>query len=353
VKWLGEEDKPEGWILSRRGCTHGRIAFDEEGRTMPSDEQVREAWQAAMPVRLPGMLLSEVEAHADDIRDALSIMQRVRGGESCAGILLKEPYISRLKPDFDVLASKHSEREARDIEKVSFDVVKSGELFAENLWMKVSCISSLDMDDSLRFSFGTGAPKNQKNATLREELAAELATRIFPECRMLSAHRELCGLLAGMLGFSPMFVQRRIYANSPGGGRHMQDHVEAGHFGIVFAQLFGHTAWLALPRSILLDEIATFLTATDAPEFADLKSMSQKAISDMLASDHQCTLKTLLNDTPTFTRQLINKGHGMILAPGDILLLPQQSSEHCCWSSVFCLDDEPGHSLSFSITRPA
>ncbi|MDQ6966762.1 MAG: hypothetical protein Q9M23_07560, partial [Mariprofundaceae bacterium] len=96
MKWLGESDDSEAWVLTRRGCTHGSIVLDEERREMPGVEQIQQAWQAAMPVRLPGMLLSEVGAHAADIRDALNIMKRVRGSESCADILLEEPYISRI-----------------------------------------------------------------------------------------------------------------------------------------------------------------------------------------------------------------------------------------------------------------
>jgi len=356
LRWLEDTDSANGWTLTRRGCTHGRIAIDEERRAMPAEAGVRTVWQAAMPARLPGLLLSEVSAHADDIRDALSIMRRVRKGESCADILLEEPYISRLEPDFDLLAAIHSGDDAQEIEKICFDAVKSGELHAEDLWMKVSCLSFEDEDDSIRFRFSYGMEmfKNQEDDPLREELAAELATRVFPECHLLSAHRKLCGLLSGVLGYSPLFVERIIYSNAPGGGAQLHQDVEVGHFGVVYAQLFGHTAWIALPRLELLNQIADFLAASDAPEFAALKTMPQEALIELLeAEDQGGALEALLNATPAFTRQLVDNGHGLILAPGDILLLPQESTEHCCWHSVFCLGDMPGHSLSFAITRPA
>lgn len=355
MKWLGDSDDSDGWLLTRRGCTHGCIALAEERRDMPSSAQASRLWNDAMPVRLPGMLLSEVDAHAGDIRDALSIMQRVRAGESCADILLEEPCRSRLEPDFDLLAAVHSGHDAQEIEKIAFDAVKSGELHAEDLWMKVSCLSFEDSDDSIRFRFSYGMEmfKDQEDDPLREELAAELATRVFPECAMLSAHRELCGLLSGLLGYSPLFVERLIYSNAPGGGAQLHQDVESGHAGVVYAQLFGHTGWLALPRNVLLDEIAGFLAAGEAHGFDGLRSMSQDALIGLLESHDQGGLETLLNATPAFTRRLIDRGHGLVLAPGDILLLPQASTEHCCWHSVFCLDDEPGHSLSFAITRPA
>jgi len=355
VRWLDEAENAKGWTLTRRGCIHGRIVVDEERRSMPTEEDVRTTWQAAMPLRLPGLLLSEVSDHADDIRDALTIMKRVRDGEHCAEILLEEPYISRLEPDFDLLAGIHSGDDAQELEKVCFDAVKSGDLFAEDLWMKVSCLSFEDEDDSIRFRFSYGMEmfKNQEDDPLREELAAELARRVFPECTMLSAHRVLCGLLSGVLGYSPLFVERIIYSNAPGGGAQLHQDVEVGHFGVVYAQLYGHTAWMALPRSELLKQIAIFLAASDAGEFAALKTMTQEALIELLESDDQGELEALLNATPAFTRQLVDNGYGLILAPGDILLLPQESTEHCCWHSVFCLDDFPGHSLSFAITHPA
>lgn len=355
MKWLGESDDSSAWTLTRRGCTHGCIAMLEEHHDMPNAAKVSHLWNAAMPVRLPGMLLSGVEAHANDIRDALNIMLRVRNGESCADILLEEAYRSRLEPDFDLLAPVHSGHDAQEIEKIAFDAVKSGELHAEDLWMKVSCLSFHDADDSIRFRFSYGMEmfKDQEDDPLREELAAELATRVFPECRIISEHRELYGLLSGLLGFSPQFVERLIYSNAPGGGAQMHQDVEHGHAGVVYAQLFGHTGWLAMPRSILLDEAAGFLAATEIPEFAALKSMTQDDLIELLESDDQGALEVLLNATPAFTRRLIDRGHGLVLAPGDILLLPQQSTEHCCWHSVFCLDDEPGHSLSFALTQPA
>jgi len=355
MKWLGEADETGGWVLKRRGCTHGSIAMAEEQRAMAAPEQVAEQWKAAMPVRLPGMLLSEVDDHADDIRDALTIMRRVRAGESCADILLEEPYRSRLEPDFDLLAAMHSGHDAQEIEKLAFDAVKSGELHAEDLWMKVSCLSFHDTDDSIRFRFSYGMEmfKDQEDDPLREELAAELATRVFPECRMITAHRELCGLLAGVLGYSPVYVERLIYSNAPGGGAQLHQDVEGGHAGVVYAQLFGHTGWLALPRSVLLGEIEDFLSTTEIPEFNSLKGLHQDDMIGLLESDDQGPLEALLNATPSFTRHLIEAGHGLVLAPGDILLLPQASTEHCCWHSVFCLDEEPGHSLSFAITHPS
>ncbi len=351
--------------LHRRGVGHGQVSIDTTNRKAPLPNAIKTRWNAAQPVHLPGLLLPGIEKHAGEIRDALNIMRRVRTGESCIDILIEEPFASRLEPDFDLLSPVHS-GDAQEIEKIVFDAVKSGELFAEDLWMKVSCLSFFDDDASIRFRFSYGMEmfKNQEDDPLREALAAELAARVFPECSILSEHAQLIELLTDVLGFAPAFVERIIYSNAPGGGAQFHQDVENDHVGIVYAQLYGHTAWLALPRADLLRHICDFLAADDSETFSELRDMAKNAtrLAQLIESDEESNpqeaLETLLNATPAFTTRLIEAGCGLTLAPGDVLLLPQASTEHCCWHSVFCLDDAalehpPGHSLSFAITRTA
>ena len=317
-------------------------------------------WQAAEPVRLPGLLLPDVERHAGAISEALELMRRVREGESCADILLQEPYISRIEPDFDLLSPVHSGHDAQEIEKIAFDAVKSGELHAEDLWLKVSRLSFFEEDASIRFRFSYGMEmfKNQEDDPLREMLAAELAERVFPECGIVCENNELRSLLHDILGFAPAFVERIIYSNAPGGGAQFHQDVEVGHGGIVYAQLYGHTAWLALPRAALLTHVREFLDANAGDMFAELREISREEsrLAALLEADDQGALEILLNATPAFTRKLIDAGHGLTLSPGDVLLLPQASTEHCCWHSVFCLEEadsrEAGHSLSFALCKP-
>jgi len=347
--------------LYRRGVKHGQVSIDAAKRTLPLADAVQAQWKAAQPVHLPALLLPEVEKYADEIRDALHIMRRVRAGESCIDILVEEPVIARLEPDFDLLSPVHS-GDAQEIEKIVFDAVKSGELFAEDLWMKVSCLSFFDDDESIRFRFSYGMEmfKNQEDDPLREALAAELAARVFPECRMLSDNAQLIELLTDVLDFSPAFVERIIYSNAPGGGAQFHQDVENDHVGIVYAQLYGHTAWLALPRADLLRHVCDYLAEDNSDSFAELRHIAKNEphLVALIESDDQGALEILLNATPAFTTRLIEAGCGLTLAPGDVLLLPQATSEHCCWHSVFCLDDPaqnnpPGHSLSFAITQTA
>ncbi len=362
MRWLTDAAGQEGVLLQRRGTVHGRVA-PEASPAMPDTATIMEGWQRSLAVRLPGMLLPYVSDYADAIADALTIMRRVRHGESCVDILDEAIYQQRLQPDFELLAAIHSGHDMQEIEKIAFDAVKSGELFAEDLWMKVSCLSFFDEDDSIRFRFSYGMEmfKDQEDDPLRERLAAELAERVFPECAMVTRHAALQALLQTLLGFRPDFVERIIYSNAPQGGAQFHQDVEHGHHGVVYAQLHGRTAWLALPREVLLREIDAFMALPDAlPGFADdqlaaLKAMaaSQEKLVEAMESDDQGTLEILLNHTPAFTRQLVEHGWGLTLHAGDVLLLPQHSTADCCWHSVFCLDDEPGHSLSFALAEPS
>ena len=353
-------DEACGLRLHRRGIAHCAVRRNAREEAFPVPDAIRARWQAAEPVHLPGMLLPDVERHAGPISEALELMCRVRRGESCADILLQEPYISRLEPDFDLLSPVHSGHDAQEIEKIAFDAVKSGELHAEDLWLKVSRLSFFDEDESIRFRFSYGMEmfKNQEDDPLREMLAAELAARVFPECGIVCDNERLRALLESVMGFAPAFVERIIYSNAPGGGAQFHQDVEVGHFGVVYAQLHGHTAWLALPRQALLAHVRAFLDADAGDMFAELRGIAREEarLAALLEAGDQGALEILLNATPDFTRRLLDAGHGLTLSPGDVLLLPQATTEHCCWHSVFCLEEagsrEAGHSLSFALCKP-
>jgi len=360
MRWLSEPEAGS-FVLRRRGCVHGHVAAD--ARRMPRLDALPRAWREARAIRLPGLLLDAVPAYADAIADALRIMQRVRAGESCLDILDAPVYQARLHPDFEMLAAVHSGHDAQELEKIAFDAVKSGELYAEDLWMKVSCLSFHEQDASIRFRFSYGIEmfKAQEDDPLRERLAAELAERVFPECAIVSRHEGLAALLQGLLGFRPEFVERIIYSNAPDGGAQFHQDVEQGHYGVVYAQLHGRTAWLALPREALLAEIVGFVRdeaqarALPAAAWRELRAWIEAParLSARLEDEEQGALETLLNQTPAFTRRLVEHGWGLLLEPGDVLLLPQHDVRACCWHAVFCADDHAGHALSFALARPS
>ena len=149
------------------------------------------------------------------------------------------------------------------------------------------------------------------------------------------------------------FVERIIYFNAPDGGAQFHQDVERGHLGVIFAQMSGRTAWLALPKQHLIHEIITFLARADAKqmlvELLGKKHLTQlfKAtnnpayLSHWLDQRENDALDIFINQTPAFHQQLVDNGYAYVLHPGDVLLLPQQGMDNCAWHSVFVLMRNP------------
>ncbi len=362
-----KESSEKPWLLTRRGVDVGWVTADDESRQPPSAASIQANWKEAKGILLPGILLPMIPEYADAIRDALEIMKRVRNDESMVDILEEEAHMQRLAPDFDLLAAYHNENDPQELEKIVFDAVKSGEIHAEDIWLKVSCLSFHDEDDSIRFRFSYGAEmfKAHEEDNLRENLAADLAMRVFPECGVITKNPELNAIMADILGSDPVYVERLIYSNAPNGGAQFHQDVELGHIGVIYAQLHGSTGWIVLPKEELLGAVQTFVNDTSntdvltalLPEAAQQQELKQlvedrKALSARFEAEDQGVLEILLNQSPGFTKMLIDAGWGFILGPGDVMLLPHESTEHCAWHTVFCLDDYPGHSLSFAVRAP-
>ncbi|MFM8332007.1 MAG: hypothetical protein ACKN9T_09985 [Candidatus Methylumidiphilus sp.] len=131
----------------------------------------------------------------------------------------------------------------------------------------------------------------------------------------------------------------------------MHHDVERGHDGVVFAQMSGATFWLALSKPRLLDEIAAFLAAAPAAEWAELRRFDRPALAAYLDEPDHELAEQLLDRCPAFCRHLIGRGYAHVLRAGDVLLMPQLSLDTCVWHSVICLGDEEGEGLSFALTR--
>jgi hypothetical protein len=211
-----------------------------------------------------------------------------------------------------------------------------------------------------RFSFGIDHEEDVSADPMRQQLAAELGDKVFPESSIITGNIELNNKLSLILeGRTPCFVERIYYFNAPNGGAYLHHDLERGHAGVVFAQLTGSTFWLALPKQALVQEIIAFSKSHSWPESLTLemrKEMSdllldRNYLSEQLSSFSNNTLIHLINETQEFVQFLIARGHSKHLLAGDVLLLPQATADTCCWHSVFCSGDEMGQALSFAI-RP-
>ncbi|MFT6407825.1 MAG: hypothetical protein ACJAQ6_001240, partial [Arenicella sp.] len=295
-----------------------------------------------------------------NIQQTESLVASILEERECDSVLAEPPYNQRLEPKFQSLGSIFNEGDQQEIEMVMFDAMDGETLIAEDLWLKASWLSFHDEDVSLRFRFSFGIDHQQDVAAdpKRQQLAAELTEAVFPESSIITANAELTDKLKKILASDKVnFVERIIYFNGPNGGAYLHHDLERGHAGVVFAQLTGHTFWLALPRQALVEEIIRFSRSHPWPESLTLEMRNDMSdligdrsyLAEQLESFANASLIHLINETEEFVQFLIARGHSAQLAPGDVLLLPQATADTCCWHSVFSLGDEIGQALSFAI----
>lgn len=350
--------------LQRRGTALGWIAANNTPQRIDAAAAAA-AWARSTAYVLPGWVRDQLEAHGAHIQQSLELMDRVAGGESVATLFDQSPYLERTAPQFEMLAAFQDEGDDQEIETVEYDAVEGDTMVAENLWCKASWLSFEADDASLRFRFSFGMVGYEDVAAdlSRQHYAAQLTEAIFPESAIISANPALEAFMGQVLGTERLaYVERIIYFNAPNGGAQFHQDVERGHLGVVFAQLHGRTAWLACAKDQLMDEIQAFVTqpanqgalesllpdSDDRHQLAD-KVKDRQALNRWLDERDNDPLERLLNRCPEFCRQLVERGYGHILQPGDIILLPQRGLDECAWHTVFCLDDFPGESLSFAV----
>jgi hypothetical protein len=352
--------------LSQRGSRLGWIGERQRPDT-PAPADVRDSWRAARPILLPGLAASAIPAQRQHIAQAAALMQAVLDGIDCEELLSQAPYTARLAPRFELLGSSCDEGDPQEIVKIEFDVMEDGAVIAENLWVKLSWLSYSEDDASLRFRFSFGMENYEDVAAdpERQAYAASLTEALFPESAVISANPRLTEFLRDLLQAQDfVYVERIVYFNAPEGGAQFHNDVERGHLGVVFVQLSGHTAWLALSTEQLLDELQGFLAQPNADAamrdvIRDTKTRDslialardRAALLDYMNTRDNDPLELLINRTPAFVRRLIERGHAHLLYPGDVILLPQHDTAHCAWHAVYCLDDEPGEALSFAVRR--
>ena len=355
VRYVSGPESGGEFQLARRGFEYGWIKV--EGRpAMPSSGEIKRAWAADEAVFLPGLLAESLPGFQADIAQAHRLMERTRAGEGLSGLLEAPPYAGRLQPLFDLSAASFEEHDDQGIEKVFFDAWDGEEMVADNLWCKASWLSFDEEEGSLRFRFSFGLEGYEDVAAdpERELWAARLTDAVFPESAAVTGHAGLNALLADMLDAPRLaFCERIVYFNAPNGGAQMHHDVERGHEGVVFAQMSGSTFWLALAKPKLLDEIAAFLAQAAAGEWAQLRALAadrQALAAHLEDPDHEAA-EALLDRDPAFCRWLVERGYARVLAPGDVLLLPQRGLDACVWHSVIGLGEAEGEGLSFALSR--
>jgi len=344
------------YSLVRRGFNLGQISD-----TYPiANRGATESWANGYPIFLQGICKEAINTNMQAIIRTEKLVLAILEGTECETLLGDVYYSKRLITRFESLGCVINEGDDQEIETLLFDAVEDGATIAEDLWMKISWLSFHEDDASLRFRFSFGIDHVEDVAadTLRQLNAALLAEAIFPESSIISHNHLLLTTLRELLESNEInFVERIIYFNAPNGGAYLHHDLERGHAGVVYAQISGATYWLALPKHALMNEIRDFIDAGVWPESVDqntrreLVALAQDRhmLARELDSFANNALIQLINETETFVQQLVTNKHGYHLTAGDVLLLPQENQDKCCWHSVFCHGDETGQALSFAI----
>jgi len=346
--------------LTRRGFHLGEISRSLAPKAINLSERLGERWAEGKPCLLKYSIKPELCEYHDAINQSEHLVQQIYQGFDLQACIESSPYSERLLGNFESLGSSVNEGEKQEIESVAFDALVDEEIIAEDLWLKASWLSFHEEDASLRFRFSFGIDHVEDVAAdpNRQQYAARLADSIFPESALITQHAHLHSSLCELLNCRSVdYVERIIYFNAPNGGAYLHHDLERGHAGVVFAQLTGKTFWLALPKTTLLKEIVNFVSSNSWPE--TVASDVRNELIELAASPNKLELALdsfsndavihLINETKEFVQLLIDRGHGISLDAGDVLLLPQSDAQRCCWHSVFCLGDEVGQGLSFAV----
>jgi hypothetical protein len=343
---------PRGALaLVRRGVRHGWLAPAAQERVELAggvSAELRERWDGDRPIVLSRALAPALARHARGPRGiavTMALFARARAG---AGEFQDEVW-ERLgrHASFVPAGTTVDLGDPREIAKVFVDGVRGRRRVARDLWAKLSWIARDERDDSLRirFSFGAEALFEWREDPKRAVWADRLAAAVFPEGAVLTGDAALVGLVEELAGARVRFSERIVYSNSPGGGAVFHHDAEPEQLGVLYGQLAGATAWLALPKRELARLVAEAAAGTRLARRLPNAKRALAALDDEGALD----LARLLNETPAFTRRLVEAGHGFVLRAGDALLLPNHGEQDTCWHSVFAVGAKPSLSHSYGI----
>jgi hypothetical protein len=326
-------------LLERRGTRHGRLISPP--RVTPSSAERAQRWAADEPVFLPGILRPQRQAPA--LRASLALFERLRAGANFQSEVRRR---LRGKRAFSPSGALVDPSDAREIEKVFVDGMSGRRFVARGLYAKLSWIAHDERDLSLRirFSFGSENARAWQKETRRAPWADRYAEAVFPECAVQAENMRLVRTIESLVGRAVRFSERIVYNNAPRGGAIFHHDCEPFQHGVVFGQLAGETAWLALGKRALARHIADFAPTPSLRRLAGTHRRALKALDD-----EDPRLARLLNDTPAFTQHLVAAGALFHLRPGDALLLPNHGWNDTCWHAVFALGRRASLAHSYGI----
>lgn len=376
--------------LVRRGIEHGEWAELETAGLAPEVAEGMHAWRQrwadARPVLLRGQLAGRLEAFGPLFAERARLGERLESPGALESLI--EAGLGRLGPAFDVLTPEEGRPlEAavggdpeRDLERrfLSHAELK-GPGGRADFWLKSQRLSRTPQDRSgrIRISFGAEREDDASHDNERHLAIAELGRALFPETALVRDDVELLGLLdeldAPQGSSGELFLTQDIaYWNAPNGGALMHHDAFDEDYGerqraVVYAQLTGQTAWLALSTQELAARVTEFTELIHEGDMPWLRgalfrgkpgaSLMQKILKGgrfvyaELEKPGCGRLGRLVNRGPEFTSLLADAGHGFIVRAGDVLVLPNHGLGHTAMHSVFCASEDTAYSLSLALRR--
>ena len=322
--------------LHRRGQDLGFVVPLPSARRMPPDAATR--WRDGEAVFLPGILGKGPRRHAAQIEATLRMFDRCRRGAR-----FLDEVERRLRDDNDLryAGSTVDKSDPREIERVFIDAEPDGQVVATDLWAKLTWIANDQSDPSLRIRFSHGKEQIEEwmcGTNLSAGWVDILAFRMFPECMAVLRCKPLLQRLGQLLQRPYRLSERIVYNNAPDGGAVFHHDAEPGQLGVVFSQLEGQTAWLALSKRRLAD-----LLVRRGAAKTPLQAMAR------LDGGDDRPLWRLLNRDAEFTGHLAARGALFALQPGDAILLPSHGIDDVTWHSVIALGERPSLAHSYGI----
>ena len=346
--------------LRRRGHAHGSWAELDLGasgvdpRRLGADAGLRAArWREARPCLLPG-IAAELATLAGPA--GLELYHALREPAGLVG-RLQSHGLGAL-----------GELECPD----ERDLAKLGGGAANEPWVKLSRLSTYEADESLRLrvSFGEEVVDDAARDPAAQAAVRELAERLLPGAAELRAAEPIRDVIESLAGTGAALTQHIAYWNAPEGGAlfhhdSFDEPTEGRQLGVLYVQLAGATAWLALSIEDLAQRVLEFTEALEAgeaewvrralwPDRRDFervlaRSRNPAALIEELATPGCGRFGPLVNQGPDFTCFLADAGHGFFVEAGDALLLPNESLGRTAMHSVFCASPEVTYALSMGL----
>lgn len=336
---------PSGAVtLKRRGVHHGRFAPGPR-----AEVDARAEWDRAAPLHLRGALAGGQD-FAGAVRRTRGLFDRLLEEavrpEADPASLFERDLWRRLGrgSKYESAGAAIQVDDEREIVKVFADRRRGMRPEGDDLWAKLSWISSEPGDGSLRirFSFGSEVAGEWATDPARARLADDFAEAVFPECARLTRNPDLSRLLRRLTGIRTRMSERIIFANAPGGGARFHHDAEPGQLAVVYAQMAGETAWLAVRKRDLAEVVA----AVAPPALA--RALRGRDGLQALEGD-SARLHATLNSEPRLTAALAVRGDLFVLRAGDVLLLPSHGPDDSAWHSVIALGRRPSLAHSYGL----